>query len=242
MDTFSSLKERSMGIERFVLSSGDVSYSREEVKSFVYQKYSEDQPRDEDGRFGEGGGSGSGEEKLSNGLTSSQNSLMEQYSDQLAFKLNGSLREGTATDEEKAQAEKIDAVIKEHGSKAPVVVYRGASDEFTQALLDKAEKRNPDSYMDGLVGMTFTDKGFMSTSTDKDDAMDFATGVSERQAVLFTLRSSGRYNYDMSKVEGNAFEAQHERLFGSGTKIKITEANWSRIDGISVLRLSGEIK
>ena len=199
----------------------------------VIRKYDPDQPRDENGRFGEGGGGsggdsgsdgdGDGDENPGDrlGFSKDQISGMDEYATEIGPELNSNLRDGSATEEQESKARILDADI-EASDEISVDVYRGAGDGMVNAMMEQVGiTKITDKTIGKLKGMTIEDKGFISTTTDKKTAIEFANGMSEEKQVVFTIAPSGKRGFDMAKTMGSDYDSQSEIVFGRGSKLKI---------------------
>lgn len=83
-----------------------------------------------------------------------------------------------------------------------------------------------------LIGKTFTEKGFMSTSKEFEQTLNFAS--KRDKGVVLELHTKKRKAVDIEKVKGiNYLKSEREVLFGRNTKYKIN--NIKQIDGKVVL-------
>lgn len=89
--------------------------------------------------------------------------------------------------------------------------------QYAKSIADKANKT-----VEKAIGKEITDKGFMSTTSDKDVAMEWGdyTGSSKPVVVKFT-NAKGAKGRDVSKIGDKGmdeYDKQHERLIARNTK------------------------
>lgn len=78
-------------------------------------------------------------------------------------------------------------------------------------------------YVDGIEGKVITEKGFMSTTKDKDFALDFGDFTGSDKPIVLELNvPKGIHGFDMEPFEIEGDE-QYEVLLAMGQKYKITE-------------------
>lgn len=213
-------------------------------------KYNEDQPRDEQGRFGEGSGTG----KIS--LTKSEQSALDRYSKDGFTYVNSSLRAGTRG----AFSETIpalDSAIAKSGE-FEGMVYRGGNNSMTAELLracgvegigERGDFLSSDILEDlasnysqqissSVKGSVLTDKAFTSVTTDKDIAGEFRAG--EIFGTRLELKASGR-SLDVSSNLTADKDKQSERLFPRNSKMRLTSAKVVKEGDGYVLVVKGTI-
>lgn len=176
----------------------------------------EDQPRDEIGRWGEGGGeTASGKDVHSVARSTFSEADVKSIKDYTSDKtdpkrgifkpayreINMKLRDGG---ELPARLQKItaglDGVMKEATLKNSIEVYRGIDKEFAAKL---------------RVGASFTDKGFVSTTSDEKMADEWATG-----AVMKLTVKAGSRAASVAKL--SKYKAEQEVLLDRGMTYRVT--------------------
>lgn len=166
-------------------------------------------PRDENGRFGSGGGSGERDESAFRMLGREEQEAVQYYRDDYTGNMNVGLREGREPSE---RVQAIDRAIASSQIEA-TTVYRGIS--MSEAKWS--------------VGDTISDKGFASTSEGRDVASNFAVGawqydeegeplVVDHPALLEISVPDGASALRIPSGESD----EKEVLMGRNTQIKIT--------------------
>ncbi len=169
-------------------------------------KYSPDQPRDEAGRFGEGGGDG-GEGAAGGGYSAREIGAVRTYQSEKYAEINNHLRTGAPlSDDLKTDIRHLDSAISRSPLETDTTLYRGIRHE---ALSKGAEK---------LVGRTIDSGTFVSTSDNESIARDFAHG---RGGVMFEIKASaGARALSTRKATGQGF--QREFILPRGAQFKVT--------------------
>ena len=165
-------------------------------------------------------------------VTQSEWDVLEDYVSGEGMDINNFLRQRNGlsisdmTESEKKRLSLMDSAMKKSELSKRRVLYRSvdASAVFNQ---DSLRKIRWDEYSDedlqGFVGKTITDKGFMSTTTDKEIAFGWGgfTGSESPIVIEFDV-PSGTHGIDLRKfdVEG---EEQKEILLDRGLSYEITK-------------------
>lgn len=189
-----------------------------------------DQQRDYHGRWGKGGTKGSaltGDEALEHVKDRTKTVGYDQYDRKIAIMdyadsgygpINDGLRRTRGNVSEldgkrPDQVKELDAIFADtSGIEKPIAVYRG--------MLDY---KNIFNVSDGkeLVGKTLTDQGFLSTSTERSVASNFAFGGN---AAVFTIHAPvGTQAVHVGKATNIAKKDEAEILFNRGSSLKITK-------------------
>ena len=171
-----------------------------------------DEPRDEEGKWTDGGGDGGGGAGPSAGTPEASASKKE--TDAILFyqgydgnEINDDLRKGDGGEHaEKIQA--LDSLMAKTGLKQATTVYRGVKDDVARQIQAAWAKSGRKA--------TFTDKGFTSTSREEKDV-----GKYFGHNVIRINLKAGQHAIDVEQFHTlNAGE--HEMLLPSGTKFKLT--------------------
>jgi hypothetical protein len=191
-----------------------------EAKKPEVKKYSDEQPRDDDGKWGEGGGGSSSSKPSSGGSgggydsgaysepssTPSQKAAFQAFQDAGYAPINGALREGgSAKPSVKAAIKEMDSAFKASGGLGEsVTVYRGMAASHFDSV---------------AVGAIVKDKGFACTTTDKKIAAQFAKRAN---GVSVEIRlPKGAKAMRIGKITGKNMHNENEVLLGRGTKFKV---------------------
>ena len=192
----------------------------EEKTSFF--KYSPDQPRGEDGKWGDGGAGSSGHEPS---YDDSAKASAEYYISETGIELNEALRmDYGMNDEQQQHADKLDELIS-NSDVYDGTLYRGADNGFTEMIADSVGldlKADDGDYTELFSGFSLEDKGYVSTSESESFAKEFSRengGV----GTLLKLRSESR-SLDMVRAAGKDLVQEKERLFSRDSSIKVTSA------------------
>jgi hypothetical protein len=163
-----------------------------------------DEPRDESGKWTDGGGGGDGE------LSSEHEGAIRYYTEEGALNLNQSLREGTAGESEQRRASRLNAALdKLPNHQGNVIRYIADADGKLRA------KYQP--------GQTIEERGFTSSSRKANFG---GSGIfTPENSTKFVIAS--RTGKDISKWSHDPSE--REVLFKSGTRFHIT-----RVEGNTV--------
>ena len=201
----------------------------------VIRKYDPDQPRDEAGRFGEGGGGsgsdgdGSGDsddnEETSSTLSEKEQEAVSKYSFEGYTKINAYLRED-GDPEEKGVIRRLDSAIDKQ-KEADYDVYRGSTTRFVERVCEKNGLSIEDLKKDpnALSGTVIEDKGFLSTSKSDKIAGTFS---SEEGAVLhITARNAKALDVDRVTNE-TSNDTEKEVIFPRNTKITIDSVTYDK--------------
>ncbi len=168
------------------------------LKSSKHRFYNEDQPRDENGRWGSGGSGGRGK------ITSDEKSSLSSYSGDSFLSINSAMRNG---DSDTAEIKRIESAIdKSGGLSESMTVYRGVDRETAKKIFGGSINK----------GDVVQDKAFVSTSKDFDlVASSYGSG-----GVVFEIAApAGTSGIDMSKYSSNKNEK--EILLQRNSKFKV---------------------
>jgi ADP-ribosyltransferase exoenzyme len=211
----------------------------------VMIRFSPDQPRDEHGRFGEGGGSG-GDFKTSldsaaTGAAALQavpygkgdgnprtDAALTNYAESGYAQINADLRAGTTDSPETAdRIAALDAAMQSSQLTQDVVVGRGIRDPedvFGDAW------NNTD-----VTGLTFTDRGFVSTTTNPAQiasGRNFQTG--SNGAFMRIVLPQGTSALAIGKNETSPF-SEKEIILDRGLTYRVVADNGVNEDGTRML-------
>ena len=165
-------------------------------------------------------------------VTQSEWDVLEDYVSGEGMDINNFLRQRNGlsisdmTESEKKRLSLMDSAMKKSELSKRRVLYRSvdASAVFNQ---DSLRKIRLDEYTDddlqGFVGKTITDKGFMSTTTDKEIAFGWGdfTGSESPIVIEFDV-PSGTHGIDLRKFDVEGKE-QKEILLDRGLSYEITK-------------------
>lgn len=200
----------------------------EQVDNPDIKKYSEDQPRDELGRFGSGGGESSSEtggKEYPTAATAAPHEVaaVENYAGSGFQTINESLRSGDNIDQSTAnEIATLDAVI----ASAPPLeenteLYRIVSGDIAETIMTLN------------AGDTFTDKGFASTSTSARFAESRYRVTSNKEDKVATIRISapaGTSALDVNRyMPNNEYKHEREMLLPRGTTFEV-----DRVEGTNI--------
>ncbi len=195
--------------------------------------YSDDQPRDDHGRFGSGGAGEATKTfdstkdankwakenvKRSEALTTHENNAVQDYRRQGHLDINHLLRNGshasiTGKRLENAQAAtvRLDSAIAKSTVEKAVIVQRGMTSD---AKWDQS-----------MVGRTVSDKGFTSTTLDKTIAVSFARSADQKLGDRSTIVEI----HVPAGSKGLYLKERHESelLLPRGSRFKIVEISKS---------------
>ena len=166
-----------------------------------------DEPRDESGRWTEGGGGDGGTEKPSEGgihqPTDKERDAMDFYQGDGFEKMNHALRAGGEPSE---RAKTIDGLIAHYALNQEVTVYRGGGHTIFQKIeADWKEKKSSN----------FVDKAFVSTSWKQSVAERFS-----KDLLIFDL-PKGQNVFDVAAAH-MGHEAEQELLLPRGMQWEVT--------------------
>lgn len=183
----------------------------------VLLAYSEDQPRDDHGRWGEGGG------YAPEGDVKSLDDALDYYHTPASFDLNARLRSGEPlTDRQADVVRELDSGF----TPAPndLTVYRGVTDVSAMGV-----GRFSDDYGGARALNHFKDDGYMSTSLVRDDAENFAFGAAgpDDRPVMMELHVPA--GTPILEVPAGDYGDQHEILLPRGTAA--SQASFSSMPG-----------
>jgi HK97 family phage portal protein len=229
---------------------------KELIASTKALKYDEDQPRDENGRFGSGGEVSSTDNSESGELSNSEQTALDTYAGTDYGTINEQLRKGTTTPETEKIVGALDSAIDKQ-SNWNGTVYRGGDDSLTKAVLDNAGVNlykadgsinqstlnrmidKPEYLSDKLADASpFTDKGFVSTTTKKD-VTDSFTSTGKINTVL-ELSVKGKSLDVSSNVTSDEYN-QSERLFARNSTFRLYSGAIQKSDEGYTLYLKGRI-
>lgn len=183
------------------------------LKDFDEDKH----PRDEHGRF-------SGAGTLSEPLASFEVDALRDYQTASYHQINGFLR-GTKVDrydeeynsalEVERAVQELDSALAKSTINEDMVLYRGITGELGKQLANGEDALQ--------VGTIITDKGFISTSTNKNSAMSFGVdGVLAKISV--SAGSRGLELADLPKVNNREIHsAEKEVLLPRGSSFRVTK-------------------
>lgn len=199
--------------------------SDEDVSSVDDEKaYDHSQPRDDHGRWDDGGGASVRQGELSRSERSSLSRWRGNVSDpdgdfedNIADDLNGPLRSGQKLDKvNQRHVDALDSAISKGELKKDATFFRGLERDFVVKL---------------KVGSTFTDKGFASVTTKKDTAELFALGSGYEQTdegeVVRVRVPKGTHALDVTGALGlkrGSVDDEGEHLLPRGTRFKVVTA------------------
>ncbi len=181
------------------------------------EKYSEDQPRADDGKFGEGAGDGAGEDSgvPSGGVSAKDESTIISYAgNPAAIEMNRMLRgEATSADRQKVLSQKVkalDAVIARSTIAKETQVFRGIRGVSADTLK-------------GSVGKTMEFAAYSSTSSDQKWAGGFVKGSGDAIFVIKVPAGSKGLNVNSAMKNSANFRGQKESeiLLPRGTSLRI---------------------
>lgn len=115
----------------------------------------------------------------------------------------------TLTPENQATAEAIKSALDNSALSKDMTLYRGTSTETLGALQDLS--------VDELVGKTFTEQGFMSTSTNSAVAEGFSGNMQ-----MTIEAAEGAQALNISSI--SQYATEEEVLFNAGQEMLITSA------------------
>lgn len=102
--------------------------------------------------------------------------------------------------------------------------YQNLAERINYGANDRLIKEGTDKYMN-VVGKTVTEKGFMSTTKDRDVADDWQDFTGSSKPIVLELKTkAGTKGVDISSYDKNVSpaEAQKEVLLARGQKYKVT--------------------
>lgn len=158
-----------------------------------------DHPRDQDGKFGSGGGSTTGKPKL----TPREKQEIDRYSGDEFLRINKELREGKASD---PAVKHLDSAIGKSDLPSGQKLYRGMNREAAKSLFSGNIS----------IGQSISDKAFASTSKSSDiGRMNSVGGV-----MLEITTGGGAKGLDVSA--GSRNEHEQEVLLPRDAKMVVT--------------------
>lgn len=177
---------------------------------------------------GDGGGGGSSPKEWASSLSKERVANLKNYSENAYSAVNTGLRSGRKLDEfHQSVADDVEKAIAAYTSTQERTLYRGLGTSMLQIVDGKA------SMLSLKEGMTLTDKGFVSTTDDKDFAAKFAAkGQGDRAAVMAIKVPAGTNMAPVHEVSEHPEE--HEVLLGRGSSFRITGAERQTINGNTV--------
>ena len=164
-------------------------------------------------------------------VTQAEWDVLEDYVSGEGMDINNFLRQRSGlsvsdmNDAEKKRLSLIDSAMKKSELLKEQILYRSvdASAVFDKDALKKIRwGEYGDEDLQGFVGKTITDKGFMSTTTDKEIAFDWGDFTGSESPIVLQLDTpSGTHGIDLRRfdVEG---EEQKEILLDRGLSYEIT--------------------
>ena len=144
-------------------------------------------------------------------LSQEQINAIVKYTGDDYVNINNSLRGlETATSENKATIEAMQSALNKASLPQDMTLYRGTSTE----ALGNLKNISPEE----LVGKTFTESGFMSTSTNSA----VASGTFSGNMQITIEASTGTHALDISSI--SQYSNETEILFNAGQEMLITSA------------------
>lgn len=209
--------------DRFIWDDDDITFVNPERAD-----YSPDQPRAADGEFGEGGGSDRTYKKQNQSfrgsLTDSEYNSLRLYTGSGYRSFNYAMRHDekeTYNDDAIALAKHVanlDSAIAKSKTTIDMIVHRGI-DGRANDMMSKLK-----------VGATFSDKAWLSTSEDANQAGRFANdGIHPEKYLMHIHVPSGHAMAPISL----GMEEEKEWLLPRNTRMKITKV--SQANGRTVL-------
>lgn len=147
-------------------------------------------------------------------LTNKEEDAILTYTTSKHLSINGGLRKGNLSKEDAATVEQLDSALSKSRLKKETTLYenqklyRAASIPEVNAALNSGK----------AVGFEFTEKGYSSTTTNKDIARNFQRDPNSR---LFTIKAKpGTKAASVSELSN--LSGEDEVLIGRGTKYRVT--------------------
>lgn len=160
------------------------------------------------------GSSSSGQSTSTVKLSKSQENALTKYSGSAHQTINSGLRSGKLSASDKKTVAELDSAMKASDKKMELIgnpkLYRAA---------DIPEIKNALKQNKNLVGVEFTDKGFVSTTKSLDVAKSFQRGDSQ---ILIVSAPKGTKMIDMAK-HSEFGDKEQEVLLSRGLKFKVTK-------------------
>jgi hypothetical protein len=210
-------------------------FGSDALSTNLERRYSPDQPRDEKGRFGEGTGEAKGENKE---FTEHEKKAIDQQLRDPGF-VNETLRgEHELTSVQQSHVTALDsAIAKSEALKEDKAVYRATS----------INSLNGEGYAstqptDGIkVGSTFTDKRYVSTTTDKASANNPGYTHPDDRMILNINVPAGTKVFEPGKagLTGKAFELagwEKEVLLARGSTFRIDKVIGTRELNVTLVK------
>lgn len=145
-------------------------------------------------------------------LVPEEASALDDYANFDYGTINSALRNGEpATPETQEKISALDAVMERNATPEDAWVTRAVSPEAFGG-------KRPDE----LVGSTFEDPGFMSTTMTKDLPLLFDVSTQQYPAVLRLKVPGGTPAYSPDVASTSEGPSEHELLLGRGTRFDIT--------------------
>lgn len=212
-------------------SSGALTTVARRLQRVPMWKYSPDQPRDDHGRFGSGGEDNAAksdprtvnDEAWFGGLSSASQKALLAYQGNDYATINGALRSGKETSTTKA----IDKALATSPLADDQDAYRGLGG-ISPFIVEtpNAYGGHDSSFADpqSLVGATFTDAGFGSTSLRRDHALTRAQGQSLPVLIHVTVKAGTPAAY-LGATGHYEASREDELLLARGGTYTITKAH-----------------
>jgi hypothetical protein len=165
-------------------------------------------------------------------------SAVGAYISEDGFAMNETCRTGNPDDDPRIA--QLDDAIAEGGTAYEGELYRGMGDSFTDyAEMDRGIRLESDTdYTEQFDGFTFEDPAFVSTTMDKNLAVDFATRSNGIGTMVIVKKAPRSLN--VSDVMGDDANWQEERILPRGTSFKTKAARTETINGRDILVLEVE--
>ena len=151
--------------------------------------------------------------KWKDGMTGGEKKSVEGYTGIDYKQINARLREGDDLGSYKKQVDEIDSAISKFNLKKNIKVYRGTGMHVAQMMFGTT---NPKEIEAKFKGGTIKDKGYMSSSTNKNKTFN---GGFRLHITVKKGKGKGAYIAPISNFEGES-----EFLIKRGANLKITGA------------------
>lgn len=186
--------------------------------------FNEDQPRDEMGRWAafdasNGIREAASDAGLSNAVATYQSTLFDSINNELRYDI---------PDRHKDIIKKLDmAAIDTTSDK----LYRGLDSNFTKEIVNKYNIKDTNDIQElktKLVGKTFRDKSFMSTTRDLSIAADFARDKGGGKTTVLQIEGKKKGIEVTKYVKNMRARKEQEFLIDRGTSLKIKDVSLSK--------------
>jgi len=147
------------------------------------------------------------------GLDDAQKQAIKEYTGSMYLSVNPALRKGKPVPaEDRKEMKLVDEAFSKAKTTEPLEVYRGIGPS------------DADMFANLKVGEIFQDKGFVSTSTDKDTADNFSRGETPTMMQIQVPKGSKAISVDSMSVfqkGGHAKRSENEILLNRGGSFKV---------------------